>query len=552
MTDSLQRKLAREQAARHEAERLLEEKADELYESLQQVRSSEDLLQSALSNMADGLLLTSKDNQVVLANERLGAIYPELLHLFRKGTDLGDQFSQLLDHPSYRSFLEQDQDEAFLEITLESGRRVSVVARKTSDGLIASTHRDVTLQKQAEEERRGLLVDLLKAQRMEAIGRLSGMIAHDFNNIIASIKGYAGFLQEDMPDDENLRNSLDRILMGADRAEALIQQILEYGGHEKGETPRVSLVPVLEDCVELITARLADGCRLNFEPPEEPIWVEADEIHLQRLFMNLLTNANQAMTARPGHISMFVDQFESLDLESKPFVHENFAESEPCSTHAGNMLFGEPCVCLTLIDTGIGISADVMPRIFEMYFSTSGTSAHRGIGMTSVADILSRYGGGIRLASQKDKGTVVEVVLPVITRSTTMQVKILKQKIEKSTRATDVLIIDDDENVGEMIRETLERAGIRAEFYSSPEDALALLMQDPGRCKMVLSDQIMPGMKGSEVYEALREAGIGIPFIVCSAHLDADSDEMIASLQGDFLTKPVDRDELLSKVRKYL
>jgi signal transduction histidine kinase len=556
MSDSLEqlrKRYERERAARLEAERLLEDKADELYESLMQVQSSEALLRSALTSMSDGLLLTNEHHEVILANRQLDKIYPDQAELFKKETRLEERFDALMAHPDYRAMLDEGRPEANFEIYLPGERTISVGVRYTREGFIASTHRDITDLKASEEERRRLLVDLLRAQRMETIGRMSGMIAHDFNNIIASIKGYAGFLEEDLANDPGLLDSAHRIASAANKAEQLIQQILEYGNQQQAPRHCVSLTPVLEDCVDMVEHTLPEGVALAFEAPEEPIWIEANETRLGQLFMNLLTNARRAMEGRSGRLDVHFDCLDQLDLERDTNPHPGFPVGKTCSALSGQASLDRPCVRVTLIDRGAGIEPEVMDRIFEMYFSTRESGTHGGVGMSSVADIVADYGGGIRLTSLPGTGTAVEIMFP---RASGVRQPAVQEArtvdAEQAQRACDVLLIDDDENVGEMIRRMLERAGISTEYHSSARRALDLLLEDSGRWKVVISDQIMPELKGSDIYARLCEAGVAIPFIICSAQVDAASGEIHDWLDENFLTKPVDQNELLSKVRQYL
>ena len=512
--EKLGKRFERERAARLEAERLLEEKSDELYESLVQVQSSEALLRSALTSMSDGLLLTNQYNEVILCNQQLNELYPEHVDLFYHNKKLDGNFNAFLKHPEYQAMLAEGRQQASFEVSLPGERTVAVGVRFTREGFIASTHRDITQLKVDEEDRRRLLVDLLRAQRMETIGRMSGMIAHDFNNIIASIKGYAGFLEEDLSGEPGLLDSAHRISAAADKAEQLIQQILEYGNQQQAPRHRVSLIPVLEDCLDMVEHTLPDGVELLFEPPDDPIWVEGNETRLGQLFMNLLTNARRAMTNRRGRFCVRFDVFEQLDLEHNHDGYSDLPVAGRCSALSGQTLFEQLCVRVSLIDQGCGIEADVMERIFEMYFSTREEGVHGGIGMSSVADITADYGGGIRLTSVSGTGTIVEIVLPLAAMQNRPATAPALPLSGADGRCSDVLVIDDEENVGEMIRQLLERAGISAEYCSSAKTALDLLLSDHNRWKVVISDQIMPHLKGSDIYARLREAGIHIPFII--------------------------------------
>jgi len=159
----LRKRFKRERAARVEAERLLEEKADDLYSSLIRVQSSEALLRTALTSMSDGLLLTDESNEIILLNDELKVLYSDIAPLFFRGAQLSGRFDALLSHPDYMNLVQSGAGQAQFEIDLPGNRVVSVAVRVTNEGFIASTHREITNLRLAEMERRRLLVELMRS-----------------------------------------------------------------------------------------------------------------------------------------------------------------------------------------------------------------------------------------------------------------------------------------------------------------------------------------------------------------------------------------------------
>jgi signal transduction histidine kinase/FixJ family two-component response regulator len=545
----LLRTVEREKAARLEAERLLEEKSDALYESLTRIQSSEGLLRTALNSMNHGLLLTDPDGEVLLANPQMKSLYPEFADQFVQGARIGSGFTLLTGHPQYRAVLAGEVQEAMLEIELEDERVIAVGVRQTREGFISSTHSDISLEREAETERRRLLVDLMSAQRLQTVGRMSGMIAHDFNNIVASIKGYAGFLREDLTGDLRLRDFADRILLSTEKAEELILNILEYGDQRQIPADRVSLIPVLEDCLEMLEPTLSSSVRISFDPPEEPIWVDANETRLHRLFMNLLTNAARAMTGKDGRLEMVVSCFDALDLAHDTYAFSAINNDEAATVQVGHEVYVTPCVRVVMVDNGSGIDPMVMSRLFEPYFSTKAQGKAGGLGLASAADIALDFGGTIKLISKVNTGTIAEVVLPLAGSTPVYR---MRADVRSPEGVCEVMIIEDDEDVGAMIRMTLGRQGICATLYDDPHEALESLLQEPDRWKVVISDQLMPGIKGTEIQQKMQEAGIDIPFLLCSAQIDPESTHILGRLETDFIAKPINRDELLAKVTYFL
>lgn len=407
----LERRLARERAARGEAERLLEEKSEALYHSLTRAEASEALLQSALDSMADGLLLAKIDGEIILANRMMETIYPDLVRFIEPGRHMGPGFAFLLENEAYRRVLDGEAGEGSAELALDDGRTVSVIIGLTGEGYIASTHRDVTADKRAESERHKLLLDLSRSQRLEAIGRMTGMIAHDFNNIIAAISGFAGFLADDLAKDSANGKLADRIVSATERANALIGQILEYGNRQQAPMQAVSLVPMLEDCVDMIEPDLPVTGNLVFDPPEMPLWVRGSEKGLGRLFTNLLRNSLRAMEGRPGRLEIRVEALPQTDLRGARYEDAETGALDGASKLSGRHAFPDPCIRVTVIDAGCGIPPGVMERIFEMFYTTRPEGSSGGVGMSSVADILLECDAGIRIDSTEGVGTAVQVVL---------------------------------------------------------------------------------------------------------------------------------------------
>lgn len=547
------KRFERERAARLEAERLLEEKSEALYLSLLEVQSSQGMLQSALASMADGFLLLNGDNEVVLVNDQLSKIYSRRSDIFETGGSIDAGFEELVTHPDFILVKDGLKTESYFEIEFSDETTVSVSLGTTPEGYLASTHRDITELKHVEFERRQLLIDLMRSQRMEAIGRMSGMIAHDFNNIIASIKGFAGFLQEDLPEDPALHGMVHRILSATARAQDLIKQILEYGNQQQGAVHQVSIIPVVEDSIEMLEPTLSSQIEVLFDPPEKPVWIEGNESRLGQLFTNLLTNAARAIEDERGRISVLVETCENFDLNRKQVVHPDFTfERDAAKTAFGKLYLDQKCAHISVCDSGRGMDQALIDKVFEMYFTTRPEAIHGGIGMSSVAEVVSEYGGGIKITSQKNQGTIVEVAFPLLDRMTSQLAQTNKERKDLVHNQFDVLLIDDDKNVGEMIQQMLERSGISVEYFTSSQSALQMLLNDRNRWKLVISDQIMPEIKGTDIYTEIRQNNIDIPFFICSGNIDPGSEEIIDSLRSHVIPKPVDREMLLEKITPFL
>ncbi|MBX2867596.1 MAG: response regulator [Acidiferrobacterales bacterium] len=551
--DKYRRKFERERAARVEAERLLERISEELYQSLLETKDSQDMLQSAMSSMADGFLLLNANDEIIVANEQIRKIYSNRQHIFETGKSIVEGFQELVSHPDYITVKSGSKPEAYFEIEYADETIVSVSIASTPEGHLASTHRDITALKKSEVEKRDLLIDLMRSQRMEAIGRMSGMIAHDFNNIIAAIQGFAGFLQEDLPEDPALHDMVHRIISATSRAQDLIKQILEYGNQQQASVHQVSLIPVIDDCVEMLLPTLETRIDVDVDAPEKPTWIEGNESRLGQLFTNLLTNSARAIKEDSGSIKVTVEVFEGLDLNQ---YHPAGSEIDPEINYAiavlGNLNYSGNCVVVNVIDTGCGMTQTECDRIFEMYFTTRENAIHGGVGMSSVAEVVTEYEGGIKVSSKKGSGTAVTVVFPLLNKPQFASNQAVLDSKATTTHVLDVLLIDDDTSVGDMAKTMLERSGISVEYLSSSKQAVDHISENPSRWKLIISDQIMPDLKGTDLYLEIRNREINLPFIICSGKIDTESEMVIRALKIDVIPKPIDKQFMLEKIQPYL
>jgi len=551
--DKYQKRFEREHAARIEAERLLEKISGELYQSLLETKESQDMLQSAMSSMADGFLLLNANDEIIIANEQIRKIYANRRHIFETGNSIFEGFQELISHPDYIAVKSGAKPEAYFEIEYADETIVSVSIALTPEGHLASTHRDITALKKSETEKRELLIDLMRSQRMEAIGRMSGMIAHDFNNIIAAIQGFAGFLQEDLPEDPALHDMVHRIISATSRAQDLIKQILEHGNQQQTSVHQVSLIPVIDDCVDMLLPTLESRVDIDIDAPEKPIWVEGNESRFGQLFTNLLTNSARAIKEKSGSIYIAVEVHEEFDFqEYRPPGLATSLATDPAVTVLGNLSYSGNCVVVNILDTGCGMTQIECDRIFEMYFTTRENAIHGGVGMSSVAEVVTEYEGGIRVSSKKDIGTIVTVVFPLLKNTKFALESTEQDSLDSEVEQFDVLLIDDDINVGEMAKKMLERSGISVEYLSSSKRAVGLIMENPSRWKLIVSDQIMPELKGIDLYLELKTQQIDLPFVICSGKIDTESEKVIRALKIDVIPKPIDKETMLEKIKHYL
>ena len=354
---------------------------------------------------------------------------------------------------------------------------------------------DVSAKILAEEERARLEAQLKQAEKMEAVGRLAGGIAHDFNNILGAILGYGELAQTRAAADPTMKRYVDTIMNAGNRAKSLVTQILSYSRAEGSTKNPVLVSPVAAEVCDLLSGSVPEGIEVRFESRDEAVTVMGDPTRFHQLLMNLATNAMQAMPDG-GTLSITV---ASRHLEA------------PLRLRAAEVPVGDYAV-VTVSDTGHGIKPDVIDRIFEPFFTTKPAGRGTGLGLALVHTIVQEHAGFIDVASTLGEGTTFTVFLPLTT-----QVPVKEEAVEASAgRGQVVLAVDDETAVLEALEEMLAALGYEPVGYSSSRAALEAFQADPKRFDAVVSDEVMPGLTGTQLTVELRKTCPGIPVVIAT------------------------------------
>lgn len=393
---------------------------------------------------------------------------------------------------------------------------------------------DITEQRRLEKERIGLEAQLRQAQKMESIGTLAGGIAHDFNNILFPMVGWMEMMTDDIPKDSPLQNTLNKLLMGAKRAGALVDQILAFSRQSEQELHPIKVQDTVREVLKLVRSSLPSTIEIHQHISNQCGLVLADSTEIHQVAMNLITNAYHAMEETGGKLKITLKE----------------VYSGPEDLKAPNLEPG-PYVCLTVADTGIGMDNTVMDQIFDPYFTTKATGKGTGLGMAVVHGIVKSYGGSIIGHSEQGKGTVFHVYLPVIkTESDIPKTEAVEYTPKGNER---ILLVDDEKEIVEMGTQMLERLGYYVTARNSSIDALETFQADPDNFDLVITDMTMPGMMGVQLAQKLTEIRPDIPIILCTGFSDQFNPEkfMAAGFRG-YVKKPVVRSELAQKIREIL
>jgi PAS domain S-box-containing protein len=404
----------------------------------------------------------------------------------------------------------------------------------TAEGMfVISSVVDISTRREAERERRRLEDQLRQAQKMEAIGRLAAGVAHDFNNVLAAIVGFAE-LAADADSIAARRDDLGEILSAAERGRQLVDRILRFGRRHEVELRPLPLADTVAEAARLLRATLPASIELDLRLGDAPQTILADATSVHQVLLNLVTNASHAMPAG-GKVEIGARNFYVRDSVSR--AHPELREG--------------PYALLSVRDTGLGMDPETRARAFEPFFTTKAPGEGSGLGLAMVHAIVRDHGGATWLESAQGEGTTVSVLLPV-------PISVVEPEPAVAAgvtagRGERVLLVDDERSLAEAGRRRLERLGYRVEAYSSPLEALDAVRADPGRADLVLSDLSMPGLGGVELARELAAIRADLPVLLLSGYVeDLTERELAGTAIRGVLRKPISGVDLSAALRAVL
>ncbi|HAA05136.1 MAG TPA: hybrid sensor histidine kinase/response regulator [Syntrophobacteraceae bacterium] len=389
--------------------------------------------------------------------------------------------------------------------------------------------RDITVQRKLESQ-------LRQAQKMEAIGTLAGGIAHDFNNILSAIMGYAELLTLfHIEKDNPARPNLEEVLIATHRAKDLVQQILAFSRQTEQEKRPVLLAPIIKEALKFLRASLPTTIEIrHFMPsPIDSVWADPTQMH--QVIMNLCTNAAHAMKERGGLLEIRLERME-LGLQARERFHD---------------LAPGPYVRLAVTDTGLGMSREIMERIFDPYFTTKKLGEGTGLGLAVVHGIIKNHGGLIGVDSELGKGTTFEVLLPRLKGEEPTSAEKTEKRLPVGTEC--ILFVDDEQSIVDIGRGILERLGYEVVGETNPSVALETFEAHPQRFHLVVTDLTMPHMTGLQLAEKLILMRADIPIILCTGLGDQSAKKEAKAIGiKKFVHKPISVYKLADTVREIL
>jgi len=399
------------------------------------------------------------------------------------------------------------------------------------------TLRDISERVRLEDEIR-------QAQKMEAIGRLAGGVAHDFNTLLGTIRGYSEMLLSALPREETLRRHVEQILHAALRGAQLTRQLLVFSRRQEIQAQAVDLRRLLADVEVMLERLIGEDIELiqQIAPQLGPVWGDSGELH--QVILNLVVNACDAMPFG-GSLTL---SLRHLDVDEEIAVED------------GRLPPG-PYVLLQVTDTGLGMDEETRRRIFEPFFTTKGPGKGTGLGLSTVHAIVRRSKGGIAVESQPGEGSTFRVYLPCAGAAAAREeVEPAVEPEEVATAGSDgghgetLLLVEDDDMFRGLLRQVLESQGYQVLVAENPAVALEITAAHGDAIQLLLSDMVMPGGNGADLAHKLDGQYPEMKVVLMSGY----TDDALASREADtttadaFLEKPFATQDLLRLIRELL
>jgi PAS domain S-box-containing protein len=377
--------------------------------------------------------------------------------------------------------------------------------------------RDITGQRELEAQ-------LRHSQKMEAIGQLAGGIAHDFNNILTVILGFATTLVEGEDDPQMRRVATTQIVEAADRAAGLTRQLLAFGRRQIMKPQDVDLNDLVSSLAKMVQRLLGEDINLQLQLSLRPLPIHADPGLIDQVLMNLVINARDAMPSGG-----------TLRIETA-------MRSSGAGDHA----------IVRVIDTGTGIPAASLQRIFDPFYTTKAAGKGSGLGLATAFGIVAQHNGQIDVSSEVGRGTTFEVTLPSTSRTPT-RAHLRVGDLQQGGTET-ILVVEDEPAVRLLARAVLERAGYKVIEAVNGTDGLRTWEQSGRRVDLLLTDVVMPdGMSGCELADRLQSACPGLKVVLTSGYSTDLAGRELSLRQGQsFLQKPAPPKAILAAVRRAL
>ena len=500
---------------------------------LRHIRQTEERYKHFVDTANDAILVwDAETGEILEANKRSGILLgrPVREIIGKRERDI----FQATDQIAYRSMLNEtltgtDIEAKELQLRQPDGSSITVEVNTSLtelDGrrIIQGIFRDITTRKRLEEEVR-------QVQKMEVVGRLSGGIAHDFNNLLMVILTHVTKLRGKLPRPQ-LFDYADTIQMAAEKAATLTKQLLAFGRKQVLQLEVVNLNELIRQALPILETIPSTGVRLKVSLAPRPIPVKVDPGKIEQVVMNLAVNAYDVML-EGGVLTIRTSRVDRTKIAGK---------------HAPFQCYG----LIEVIDTGCGMDAETRSHIFEPFFTTKQPGKGTGLGLSTVYGIVKQSGGSIEVESQPGKGSTFRVYLPISGEDIPVPTA-PKIRVSVTEGSETVLLAEDQLSIRRVIRELLESKGYKVLEAKDPQDAVEIVEDYPGRIDVLVTDVVMPQLRGTELAKLISKFHPGVVVIFISGYSEEALVETGLLGQNETLIqKPFDPETLAMKIRELL
>jgi two-component system cell cycle sensor histidine kinase/response regulator CckA len=506
---------------------------DTIHQRTNDLENSVSLLKATLDSTADGIYVIGKDGVILGSNRKFAELWGLAPDERDRETILKKVSSQVPDPDAFLQkiteiYARPDCIE-FETISLKDGRIFERYSQpqKIGDQVVGRvwSYRDVTKREQLSEQ-------LRQTQKMDSIGRLAGGVAHDFNNILTVIQGHSALLlsTECAPD---ITESHQQIFNAAEKAANLTRQLLTFSRKQVMRLANIDLNNVVRDLSKMLKRVLGEDIAFKVQLTADPAFVHADTAMMEQIMLNLAINARDAMTG--GGTLRFETKIVNVNEGA---LHEGTAKGE--------------FACLSISDTGCGISEADLPHIFEPFFTTKATGKGTGLGLATVYGIVKQHKGWIKVSSVVGKGTTFEVFLPRIRRASINSGPSIPEEMIGGDET--ILLVEDELPVRTLVSTLLTRLGYRILQAESGVVAQQVWREHREEIDLLLTDMIMPeGVNGRELADILLAQKPKLRVIFSSGYSrDLFGKDMLIDGGFNFLPKPYHPRQLARAVRSAL
>lgn len=500
------------------------------------LQKSEEQFHTMVEHSHDVIIQIDNMGNIVFANHRA-----EELTGYKLAEWKGRYFVQAIapsDHSkSQNLFLrvlngETVQDE--INILKADGTKVALSVRTTpimeGDNVtgMVSFGEDVT-------EQIKLRAQLVQAQKMESIGRLAGGIAHDFNNLMTAVQGHAHMALEEVSPDTPLAKHLNQISNVISRATNLTRQLLIFSRKSTVNLKPININERITEMLKMLGRLIGEEVTIETNLAKDIWTVRADGANMEQVLMNLSLNARDAM-AEGGQLTL---KTENITLDTNaPLVN---AEAKP-----GRY------VCISVIDTGCGMTDEIQGRLFEPFFTTKEQGKGTGLGLSVVYGIIKQHGGFITVSSVSGMGSIFKIYLPAIAEKPLKDastIALLQTTALLMGRGERILLVEDDNDVRQFAQTLLNKNGYKVTASATPSEAISIFEREQGRFDLVFTDVGLPEMNGIQLVNRLKVTRADLRVLFSSGYMEKD---LILPTGLPFIPKPYPISDLLKTIREVL